>query len=92
MCHLLIFPNNRRNSAIYQQTKMHVFCKIQNLFGKVDLLWTQYVLKNSPGYCVASVDGGLKEPLKGTTYGATMCMQILICGSGGASGARHVQE
>jgi hypothetical protein len=89
MCYLLIFPNNRRNSAVYQRTKMLIFCKIQYLFGKVDLPWTQDAFT---GYGVVSVDRGLKEPLEGTTHGATMWMQIFISGSGGALGASHVQE
>ncbi len=77
MGHLLIFPNNRPNSAVYQRTKMHVFCKIQYLLGKVYLPWTQDALKDSLGFRVVSVNGGLKEQLEGTTHGATMWMQIL---------------
>ncbi len=92
MCHLLIFLSNRRNSAVYQRTKMLVFCKIQYLFGNVDLPWTQDALKDSQGYGVASVDGGLKEPLKGTMHCATMWMQIFICDTGGALGTRRVQK
>jgi hypothetical protein len=61
-------------------------------FGKVDLSWTQEALKDSPGYGVVSVDGGLKEPLEGKTHGATMWMQSFICSLGGGSGVRHLQE
>ena len=59
MCHLLIFANIR-----HQRTKMLVFFKIQYLFEKVNLPWTQDALKDSQGCSVVSVDGGLKEPLR----------------------------